>query len=67
MGSVALLKAGQAAYQQLDGSGRNRWGDYSYTSLDPNDDMTMWTIQEYATSTSNIWGTWISQLIAPPR
>lgn len=50
MGSVALLKAGSASYQQLDTSGRNRWGDYSYTSLDPNDDMTIWTIQEYATS-----------------
>jgi hypothetical protein len=25
----------------------NRWGDYTYTSLDPCDDMTMWTTQEY--------------------
>ena len=24
-----------------------RWGDYSFTSVDPGDDMTMWTIQEY--------------------
>ena len=27
-------------------SGR-RWGDYSYTMVDPLDDMTVWTIQEY--------------------
>ncbi|TFH27843.1 MAG: hypothetical protein E4H00_09190, partial [Myxococcales bacterium] len=46
MGSIALVKAGEASYQWTDGSGRNRWGDYSYTSLDPNDDMSLWTIQE---------------------
>jgi hypothetical protein len=25
----------------------HRWGDFSFTSLDPDDGMTMWTIQEY--------------------
>lgn len=25
-----------------------RWGDYSNTSVDPNDNMTLWTIQEFA-------------------
>jgi hypothetical protein len=29
------------------GANGRRWGDYSYTCLDPNDDMTMWTIQEW--------------------
>ena len=54
------------AYQRLDGSRRNRWGDYSYTSLDPNDDMSIWTIQEYATNiATNIWGTWTARLLAP--
>lgn len=24
-----------------------RWGDHSSTSVDPNDDMTMWTLQQY--------------------
>jgi hypothetical protein len=42
-----------------------RWGDYSYTSLDPNDDMTMWTIQEF-TNASNSWGVEAVQLKAPP-
>lgn len=65
MQAITLLKAGEASYQRLDDSGRNRWGDYSYTSLDPNDDMTMWTIQAYATSTANVWGTWITPLLAP--
>ncbi len=40
-----------------------RWGDYSYTSLDP-DGLTMWTIQQYAEARFNstefiAWGTWI--------
>src|SRR6266581_2953511 len=42
-----------------------RWGDYSYTSLDPLDDMTMWTIQEFCSS-ANKWGVRVVKLIAPP-
>ena len=42
-----------------------RWGDYSYTSLDPNDDMTMWTIQEYC-SDVDTYGVRVVKLIAPP-
>lgn len=65
MGAVAQVKAGQASYVRLDGT-RNRWGDYSHTTLDPNDDMSLWTIQEYATNVgSNIWGTWIARLLSP--
>ncbi len=47
------------------GSAGRRWGDYSYTSLDPCDDMTLWTVQEYASS-ANIYGMRVAQLIAPP-
>ncbi|HBB88703.1 MAG TPA: hypothetical protein DC047_13920 [Blastocatellia bacterium] len=46
------------------GSGR-RWGDYSFTSLDPKDDMTMWTIQEYCNG-ANTYGVRAVKLIAPP-
>ena len=41
----------------------NRWGDFSATVVDPADDVTFWTLQEYAqipdpvTGTSR-WGTW---------
>jgi hypothetical protein len=42
-----------------------RWGDYSFTSLDPRDDMTMWTIQEFCSST-NKYGVRIAKLAAPP-
>lgn len=66
MDEPALLKAGESSYLRLDGSSRNRWGDYSYTSVDPSDDMSMWTIQEYAESVSaNIWGTWVARLMSP--
>jgi hypothetical protein len=47
------------------GGPSRRWGDYSYTSLDPKDDMTMWTIQEYCNGT-NTYGVRAVKLIAPP-
>src|SRR5262249_42954356 len=47
------------------GQGPRRWGDYSATSVDPNDDMTMWTIQEYCNG-PNTYGVRAVQLIAPP-
>ncbi len=43
---------------------RYRWGDYSYTSVDPNDGMTLWTIQEYCNAT-NSWGDQVIKLLAP--
>jgi hypothetical protein len=55
--SVSLLKAGEAAYNP-GGTGAARWGDYSATVLDPADDRTFWTFQEYSRS-SSAWGTWI--------
>jgi hypothetical protein len=42
-----------------------RWGDYSFTSLDPLDDMTMWTVQEFSNAT-NSWAVRVVKLIAPP-
>ena len=30
-----------------------RWGDYSYTSVDPDDDMTFWTLQQYVDGTNS--------------
>jgi uncharacterized repeat protein (TIGR01451 family) len=45
--------------------GTERWGDYSQTVVDPLDDMTMWTFQEYV-STVNRWGVRAIRLNAPP-
>ncbi|MBI3851720.1 MAG: hypothetical protein HY298_15810 [Verrucomicrobia bacterium] len=47
------------------GSSGRRWGDYSYTSLDPADDMTMWTIQEFCNA-QNSYAVQVVKLLAPP-
>ncbi len=46
-------------------TGTQRWGDYSQTVVDPADDMTMWTFQEYANATDS-WGLRVIKLVAPP-
>ncbi|MDD5507588.1 MAG: PKD domain-containing protein [Bacteroidales bacterium] len=53
-----LFKSGEAPYFKTYGGDRNRWGDYSATYVDPANDLNFWTLQEYAVSPSNIWGTW---------
>lgn len=64
MSPIELLKAGEDVYEKDFGSGRVRWGDYSATVVDPLDDLTFWTIQEYAetdvggTASDDRWGTW---------
>jgi hypothetical protein len=60
MAPPAPLRAGEGPYNRVDGNGNNRWGDYSYCSVDPSDD-SLWTIQEYA-RTNNDWGTWIARM-----
>lgn len=35
-------------YLKTDSDGRNRWGDYSATGIDPTDDTSFWTLQEYS-------------------
>lgn len=58
-----VVKAGEAPYtgRGADESS-NRWGDFSATVVDPLDDGTFWTIQEYAASPTDHypgrWGTW---------
>ena len=61
MATPVNYKSGESAYNQLDSYGRNRWGDYSYTTLDPDDEKTFWMLQEYAES-SNRWGTYLAVL-----
>jgi hypothetical protein len=58
------LKEGQGPYNKTFGSPRNRWGDYSNTVVDPSDDISLWTVQEFAAAPvgsgdgSGRWGTW---------
>ncbi|MEW6250268.1 MAG: hypothetical protein AB1716_06455 [Planctomycetota bacterium] len=64
MRAVRLLKEGVDSYHKTFGGTRNRWGDYSATVVDPRDDLSFWTVQEYAmargggTNDYGRWGTW---------
>ncbi len=62
---VNLTNSSTAYNPPGDPGGPRRWGDYSFTDLDPLDDMTMWTFQEYCNAT-NTYGARVTQLIAPP-
>jgi len=74
---VTLLKPGEAPYYKTGqtmgipgGRTENRWGDFSATVVDPTDDTSFWTLQEYAMThdtfidiNNNVvdrsrWGTW---------
>lgn len=67
-----VFKSGEASYFKLGGGTRNRWGNYSAATIDPLNDVDMWTLQEYAASplstpTTSVdrWGTWWAR-VAPP-
>jgi hypothetical protein len=62
--SPTIAQSGLGAYNLGPGNPQ-RWGDYSQTVVDPNDDMTMWTFQEYVNNTDS-WGVRVMQLNAPP-
>ncbi|MBK8101012.1 MAG: hypothetical protein IPK26_28345 [Planctomycetes bacterium] len=55
MAPPILTKAGEASWVRLDGSGRNRFGDYSHGGVDPVDDRGFWTLQEYIAPSANTW------------
>lgn len=52
-------------YNLEPGEPSQRWGDYSQTVLDPTDDMTMWTFQQFVSGTDR-WAVRAIQLKAPP-
>ncbi len=80
-GGELLLKVSNSAdYHNgsIDGgvaAGRQRWGDYSAVSLDPNDPNAFWVIGEYAREPNNAanghpggtggtrWSTWVSEIL----
>ena len=68
---VTQIKAGEDSYAKDFNSGSIRWGDYSATVVDPVDDRSMWTLQEYArtdvggSASDDRWGTWWGRLFAP--
>jgi hypothetical protein len=56
-----LFQQGQAPYVQEYNTGRNRYGDFTFTCLDPVDN-SFWTFQEFASSPANTWGTVIANI-----
>ncbi|MDA8429898.1 MAG: hypothetical protein M0T70_11650 [Geobacteraceae bacterium] len=69
MGNPLLYTSSSSAYNPPGDTGipngSRRWGNYSYTSVDPNDDMTIWTIQEFCDATDS-YGVRVAKLLAPP-
>ncbi len=53
-----IFKGGANTYQRTGSGSLNRWGDYTATVVDPLNDLDLWTIGEWATSTVNTWSTW---------
>jgi PASTA domain-containing protein len=79
MRDPVTLKAGEGNYWKQFTGMRNRWGDYSATLVDPADDTSFWTTQEYSrptpagcstgpSITCGAWGTWWGKVLggAPP-
>ena len=62
--AATVAQPGGGSYTVTGTGTRNRWGDFSQTVVDPNDDQTMWTFQEYANAT-NSWAVRVLQLRAP--
>ena len=70
MGLPTVYKRGEAPYIAVGyDQGSNRWGDFSTTVVDPADDLSFWTIQEYASTATDgylgRWGTWWAQVVPP--
>ncbi len=69
MQTPALITAATTAYNPPSDPGSagigRRWGDYSYTSVDPLDDMTMWSVTQF-TNATNSYGVRVTKLVAPP-
>lgn len=68
-----VFKDGEDYYDKAS-SGRTRWGDYSHVVIDPLEDISFWTWQEYARpraaptvfGTTAKWGTWVAKVTPNP-
>jgi hypothetical protein len=64
-GEPFLLHAGTSPYERIF-NGRNRWGDYSATVVDPENPNVFWTFQEWAAGPGE-WATRVTQLFVVPE
>jgi hypothetical protein len=60
-----IFAPGLNSYNKTFGGPTNRWGDYSFTQVDPND-IDFWTVQEFADATADTWATMWTQIVIPP-
>lgn len=61
-----IYAQGQGTFSQYLNSaqgGGQRWGDYSYISLDPEDELSMWTIQQI--TFNGLYRLAVAKLLAP--
>ena len=66
-GAPLLLQAGLANFERVEPeAGRNTWGDYSATVVDPSDPHRFWTFQEYVEA-EDIYAVRITELILTPE
>ena len=72
MRDPVVYKPGEDYYDKTFSGTENRWGDYSHTVVDPSDDRSLWTIQEYAgtrtvpgtfVQNNSRWGTWWAKVL----
>jgi hypothetical protein len=69
-GAPTPLRNGSSNYSIGPPANRNRWGDFSAISIDPNNSNAFWIANEAAipgdparTSRTQVWGTQISELV----
>ncbi len=60
---LGTLAQGEVALYEGGGSQTNtgRWGDYTYLTVDPDDDLTFWYTNEYYSVTGSSWRTRIGK------
>jgi len=59
-----IAQTSTTAYN-AQGSGTQRWGDYSTAYVDPSDDMSIWQFQQYCNANDS-WGVRAIKMLAPP-
>lgn len=60
--ATSVFAAGQNTYVKKFGGNTNRWGDYSPTQVDPRDDRSFFTVQEYASAQQDTWATRVAHV-----
>ncbi|MCH7910109.1 MAG: hypothetical protein IIB38_10885, partial [Candidatus Hydrogenedentes bacterium] len=68
--SSVLVHSSVGEYDDFNASNPERWGDYSATAIDPDDDTTFWIANEYCivarvSGNDSEWGTRIAKMNLP--